>query len=1388
MRRNRPVTRQSRIACALLGSLVLLLAFAVQASATRYIHPFISQFGPDGTESTKFNQNAFIAVDQSTHDVYVVDSFADKIYRFTDAGAAHNFSEGPGAGTNAIPVSVPGNLAGVPIKGIAIAPAGAAGGTAGDVYVAWSAASNVAPGPYSWGVEVYSPAGAHLGTLDGSGNPHHFPTESVDSAHPCGIAVDPAGSVYVSNCATGSEPSHVDKYMPSSDPVANGDFDSEIVGLDNPADSTYSLAATGTTLYTMGFREGATYPLSLFPGGGGSAEVSGEGTQLPATSERAFTVDASSGDLYVGGAVGARQGLRQFDESGEELSFIDVPNRANGVGFDEFTGRVYVSNFGGPGSPTNKVRIYGAGVAVAPPVVSIDPVSGISSQSAHFSGTVNAGGTGEGQPTTYRFQCTPSCPGLQEVRSIPADGLDHAVSDDAMGLSPETSYEVRLIASNAEGLQTVEATTDFETLARPPATAPEVTIDSVTQFTAETAHLTGTVDPNGSGEPQATTYRFEYSSDGLKWVALSKQGPIEGGSPQQVSADLEGLQPNTTYIVRLSAENFGGEATNDPPNPSFTTDLSRPEVETSPATHVLAGSAQLNGRVNPRNAETTYYFLWGTTDCSANPCAAIPATEDAAAGSGADFVSVHAQLKGLSPTTTYHYRLVAKSSAGQATGGDATFATEADPAPCANGRVGLSLALPGCRAYEMVSPPDKNGGDVGGAAFRTRAAADGNAVSFMSLAAFAGSEGLPYSGAEYASRRGADGWSTHSITPLVKAPYVTSTVMGSQYVGHLSGDLEAGVYVKRAPNPGAPANVERVSNLYLARGIRAGTPAFHLLSDSVNPLPKEEAGLLSRPLAQLVGHSADLGKVVFETTSNLTAQAHGDGNKLYEWSGGELRLAGILPDSACGSPPCVAAESAGGMGAVPRPLGGEGLFDVANPEAAHAVSKDGSRVFFTAGDPLKISNGGDEGFEGALYLRDGGHTVQIDASERSAPDPGGPGRSEFQWATADGGEALFFSAEALVDGDPVGGGRSLYRYRVESPVGERLSLVPTPGELEHIAAASDDGSFAYFLAGGVLYVLHDGKLRRIAPDPGGEAFGAELGTRLPAGYRNNQPRLADGGRVILFPSRRNLTGFDPRIDEPENLRCVPDARCAELYLYDYDEDELTCVSCPEAGTPPTNETEFYFPFADLGAAGVGVSTYLNTPISADGRYVFFSSPEELVRQDTNGRYDAYVYDVARREARLLSTGQCNCDSIFMTASPSGRDAFFTTRQRLVRADTDNLADLYDARVGGGIASQNAPPPAECQGDACQAPPSPPSNPTAASAAFAGPGNIAQRPSCAAIRRRARRLTEGARRLRRAARTAAPDRAKRLRRRAGQTAKRGNARTRACRRRNRRAGR
>jgi hypothetical protein len=96
---------------------------------------------------------------------------------------------------------------------------------------------------------------------------------------------------------------------------------------------------------------------------------------------------------------------------------------------------------------------------------------------------------------------------------------------------------------------------------------------------------------------------------------------------------------------------------------------SPPTATTGAASNTGESSATVNGTVNPNGQSTTYYFKYGTTTSYGLQ------TSPAGAGSGTGSVAVHQGLDGLTPNTTYHYELVATSSAGTSTGADQTLTT-----------------------------------------------------------------------------------------------------------------------------------------------------------------------------------------------------------------------------------------------------------------------------------------------------------------------------------------------------------------------------------------------------------------------------------------------------------------------------------------------------------------------------------------------------------------------------------------------------------------------------------------------------------------------------------------------------------------------------------------
>jgi len=103
---------------------------------------------------------------------------------------------------------------------------------------------------------------------------------------------------------------------------------------------------------------------------------------------------------------------------------------------------------------------------------------------------------------------------------------------------------------------------------------------------------------------------------------------------------------------------------------SLETTGAAPTVTTNPPTNVSTTSATLNGAVNPNGLPTMVQFEYGTTT---NYGTVVTATQSPVTGTSS--VAVNATLMGLTPSTTYHYRIVATNSMGTATSAGRTFTT-----------------------------------------------------------------------------------------------------------------------------------------------------------------------------------------------------------------------------------------------------------------------------------------------------------------------------------------------------------------------------------------------------------------------------------------------------------------------------------------------------------------------------------------------------------------------------------------------------------------------------------------------------------------------------------------------------------------------------------------
>jgi hypothetical protein len=103
-----------------------------------------------------------------------------------------------------------------------------------------------------------------------------------------------------------------------------------------------------------------------------------------------------------------------------------------------------------------------------------------------------------------------------------------------------------------------------------------------------------------------------------------------------------------------------------------------PAVSTGKASLVSFGSATLGGSVNPKGADTSYYFQYGLTKSYGLQTSILDA------GTGTHTVSVAIGVTGLQPLTVYHFRLVAVNASGPTISADKSFLTK---------KVPLSLAI-----------------------------------------------------------------------------------------------------------------------------------------------------------------------------------------------------------------------------------------------------------------------------------------------------------------------------------------------------------------------------------------------------------------------------------------------------------------------------------------------------------------------------------------------------------------------------------------------------------------------------------------------------------------------------------------------------------------------
>jgi hypothetical protein len=819
------------------------------------------------------------------------------------------------------------------------------------------------------------------------------------------------------------------------------------------------------------------------------------------------------------------------------------------------------------------------------------------------------------------------------------------------GLPAGTTFYYQAVASNATGTSygTVQSIT----------TVPTPSTDPVTAIAATTATFNGHLTLN----PVATSYSFDYKLGSECTGESSTQSTAAASA--SVSTRVTGLQPDRLYTVCLVTTNAFGSQVG--PSVSFKT---LPEIY---VTDVGSSSATLHVVLDPEGVATTYSFQFGTGSSYGSE------TPQASAGTGAKPLSFEAHIQNLNAGTVYHFRVIVNNASHETIeAANATFTTRPESSP---------FTLPDGRQWELVSPPDKQSGSIDaitGEGGLIQAAENGDAITYVTnnpiVAHPLGNRATEDS--QVLSRRGAEGWSTEDIT----TPHneYTEWFLGVPTEYKLfSPDLSLGLVEPKGetPLPPLPEGAERTIYLrndseceptptqaipptcYTALVTRANVE----VPGSKIALPESDREALEGSRVIFQGASPDLSHVVFSDFEPLTTDAAKGQQDLYEWSGGRLSLVSVLPD---GEP-----VSAGL---------GEGQHNLVR----NAVSNDGSRVIWKA-----------TGSAAGLYLRDmeRKETVEVD--------------SEGHFATANSEDSKLFFTTGNTQGDASAG--DLYVFEVTSGEGEPLAGHVTnltgegAGVQGEVIGASEDGSYVYFVANGVLgdaaahdasqgncksnnpggmcnlYVEHQGGGGWEAPEFIATLSGADNPDWSVDGkyLTGLTARVSPDGRWLAFMSDRSLTGYDTTdVNSGEADE--------EVYLFDTATGRLVCASCNPTGQRPVgvydpgsgerepvpllvDEHQVWETHWLAGSVPGWTSEELRTAIyqsrylSNNGR-LFFDSPDALVSADVNQKEDVYEFEPAgvggcsaavAGASEVFEPGSGGCVGLISSGTSSGESAF-----------------------------------------------------------------------------------------------------------------------------------
>jgi hypothetical protein len=802
-----------------------------------------------------------------------------------------------------------------------------------------------------------------------------------------------------------------------------------------------------------------------------------------------------------------------------------------------------------------------------------------------------------------------------------------------------------------------------------------------------------------------------------------------------------------------------------------------PVVESESVANVTATSTSLKAEINPEGATTRYTFQYLTaaayeTNEENEPGELFAGATEAPVGgallgTGQTALPAAVSVSGLSPETEYRYRVIASSIEGSDEGDAESFRTYAVQVE----------GPPDDRVYELVSPTRKDGGEVfplnPSISSCEEECKPGRLFDHLPVQSAANGDGLVYEGFpfsangapkvdEYLSTRTASGWQTTNPTPpsyldLPRTGYfafnggLTYGVFSESYRSSLSAEAPAGY-----------------QNLFL-QDLGSLSVFSPLLREPPPNRPPGESLQL-----KYAGATEDLSHVLFAANDALTRpspfapEANGEDeskNNLYEWSGSQLRLVNVQPNGE------TIPGAAFGSGAKLSEERTDLLFQ--GVDFSNAISADGSHIFWSSAKSgqVYVRINGEETVEvldkgqfvtastdGSKVLLSDGCLYELqtesctDLNGNEANLEGILGQSDdlssiyFVLDPAKGTEGLTKGAGEISEGSATvtdvhsTSGAFAVGQTIEAPgIPAGTTILAVGAETLELSAAATSSKEDAALTAGVPFAAGDENDEGAKPrlsgfnlyswQEGSLAFVATLAEEDQEDWTiapiKRTAQASPDGRWLAFISRVPLVGVGNIGScgslSPGKALTGP---CPEAYIFDASSGKLTCASCDPSGETPLGPA--FLP--TLGT--ISFSPLLQPRFLTDSGRLFFDTRDSLSPFDTNGNAeDVYEYEpqgvgTCTRVGgctSLISAGQEPIDSNFLAIDPATKNVFFTTRDRLVPADRDDLIDVYDAREGGGITEEQAL--GECEGEACQPLPQVRGEQLPGSLGFQGPGNV-----------------------------------------------------------------